>query len=128
MWVADNGSVAAALMTDCAYLGASARGGSSGDDGPPSPTSSSAHTASSSTASSSADTQALQCVAILWGHETPVICVSLSTHLDLLASGSVGGAIVLHQVSSSTHSKLARMHVTCVDMLRSPPTRLLRTD
>lgn len=49
--------------------------------------------------SSSGGPQApLQCVAILWGHDTPVVSLSLSTQLDLLASGSADGAIVLHRV------------------------------
>lgn len=89
VWVADSGSVAAALMTDCAYLGSRTDEASVTAASP------------SSTPTPSVEPHGLQCVAILWGHETPVICVSLSTHLDLLASGSVGGTIVIHQVHSN---------------------------
>jgi WD40 repeat protein len=69
----DNGGMAAALREDSAYLSEQA----------PLP---------------DQETQAVQCCAILWGHETAVISIFLSTNLDLLASGSVDGAIVLHQV------------------------------
>lgn len=80
VWVADNGGIAAALRTESAYLSSSSEqtGGSGGVD---------------------PEAQALQCVSILWGHDTAVISIYLSTRLDLLASGSVDGTIVLHQVS-----------------------------
>ncbi len=66
--------------------------------GGPSSSSSGGAAASSSSSGQQGQQAPLQCVAMLWGHDTPVVSLSLSTQLDLLASGSADGAIVLHRV------------------------------
>lgn len=40
--------------------------------------------------------QLLSCCRVLWGHETPISCVDLSSDLDLAISGSLGGLICVH--------------------------------
>lgn len=40
--------------------------------------------------------QLLSCCRVLWGHETPVSCVALSSDLDIVVSGSVGGIVCIH--------------------------------
>jgi len=72
--VADTGAIADVLKEDSAYL-------------------------PEKTAVDSPDTQSLQCCSILWGHDTEVMAIFLSTPMDLLVSGSLDGTIVLHQVS-----------------------------
>jgi WD40 repeat protein len=42
------------------------------------------------------DDEILSCCHVLWGHETPVCSVDLSSELDVVASGSTGGKICLH--------------------------------
>lgn len=40
--------------------------------------------------------QLLSCCRVLWGHETQVACLDLSSELDVVVSGSVGGIICVH--------------------------------
>ena len=42
--------------------------------------------------------QLLSCCHVLWGHETAVSCVGLSSDLDVTVSGSVGGTICVHTI------------------------------
>jgi WD40 repeat protein len=42
--------------------------------------------------------QLLSCCHVLWGHETAVSCVALSSDLDVTVSGSLGGTICVHTV------------------------------
>jgi WD40 repeat protein len=40
--------------------------------------------------------QVISCCHVLWGHDTPVTCLDLSSDLDIVVSGSFGGAICVH--------------------------------
>ena len=40
--------------------------------------------------------QVLSCCHVLWGHETPIMCVDLSSDLDVAVSGSMGGKVCVH--------------------------------
>ena len=40
--------------------------------------------------------QVLSCCHVLWGHQTAVTCVDLSSELDIVVSGSLGGRICVH--------------------------------
>lgn len=42
--------------------------------------------------------QLLSCCHVLWGHETAVSCVALSSDLDVAVSGSVDGTVCVHTV------------------------------
>lgn len=42
--------------------------------------------------------QLVSCCHVLWGHETPVTCVALSSDLDVAVSGALGGSICVHTV------------------------------
>jgi len=46
----------------------------------------------------SAENPSLRCVQALWGHQSPVTCLSYSSELDLVLSGSVSGLLCLHTV------------------------------
>lgn len=39
---------------------------------------------------------AISCCHVLWGHQTPVTCVDLSSDLDVVVSGSLDGRICVH--------------------------------
>jgi len=54
-------------------------------------------TALGGTADSNKD-HLLSCCHILWGHETAVTCLSLSSDLDITVSGSIDGTICVHTV------------------------------
>lgn len=38
----------------------------------------------------------MSCCRVLWGHDTPVTCLDLSSDLDAVVSGSSGGKICVH--------------------------------
>lgn len=40
--------------------------------------------------------QVISCCHVLWGHETPVTCLDLSSDLDVVVSGSLEGRICVH--------------------------------
>ena len=40
--------------------------------------------------------QVISCCHVLWGHQTAVTCVDLSSDLDIVVSGSLGGRICVH--------------------------------
>jgi WD40 repeat protein len=40
--------------------------------------------------------QVISCCHVLWGHDTPVTCLDLSSDLDVVVSGSLGGRICVH--------------------------------
>ena len=40
--------------------------------------------------------QLLSCCRVLWGQDSPISCVDLSSDLDLIASGSLGGVVCVH--------------------------------
>lgn len=42
--------------------------------------------------------QLLSCCHVLWGHQTAVTCVALSSDLDVAVSGSLGGTVCVHTV------------------------------
>jgi hypothetical protein len=42
--------------------------------------------------------QLLSCCHVLWGHDTPVSCVALSSDLDVTVSGSLGGRVCVHTI------------------------------
>lgn len=42
--------------------------------------------------------QILTCCHVLWGQDTPITCVDISTELDVTVSGSEGGQICIHTV------------------------------
>lgn len=42
--------------------------------------------------------QVLSCCHVLWGHDSPITCVDLSSDLDVAVSGSAGGRICVHTV------------------------------
>jgi WD40 repeat protein len=42
--------------------------------------------------------QLLSCCHVLWGHETPISCLALSSDLDVAVSASLGGTICVHTV------------------------------
>ena len=44
------------------------------------------------------ESQILSCLHVLFGHESPVCCVDLSTELDVVASGSVDGTVCIHKL------------------------------
>ncbi len=44
--------------------------------------------------------QILSCCHVLWGHDSAISCVSLSCSLDVAVSGSTGGKICVHALSS----------------------------
>ena len=46
--------------------------------------------------------QLLACCHVLWGHETAVTCLSLSSELDVTVSGSIGGTICVHTIRRGT--------------------------
>lgn len=39
---------------------------------------------------------AISCCHVLWGHQTPITCVDLSSDLDVVVSGSLDGRICVH--------------------------------
>lgn len=43
--------------------------------------------------------QILSCCHILWGHETPITCVDISSELNVAVSGSLGGKVCVHSLS-----------------------------
>lgn len=40
--------------------------------------------------------QLLSCCRVLWGHDSPIACVDLSSDLDVTVSGSLGGTVCVH--------------------------------
>jgi WD40 repeat protein len=42
--------------------------------------------------------QILSCCHVLWGHDTPITCLDLSSDLDVTISGSMGGLICIHTI------------------------------
>jgi WD40 repeat protein len=44
--------------------------------------------------------QILSCCHVLWGHDSPICCVALSSSLDVAVSGSGRGKICVHSLSS----------------------------
>jgi WD40 repeat protein len=40
--------------------------------------------------------QLLSCCRILWGHDSPISCLDLSSDLDVVVSGSLGGIVCVH--------------------------------
>ena len=40
--------------------------------------------------------QLLSCCRVLWGHDSAISCVNISSDLDLIASGSLGGIVCVH--------------------------------
>ena len=42
--------------------------------------------------------QVLSCCHVLWGQQTPITCLDISTDLDAIVSGSVGGIVCVHTV------------------------------
>jgi WD40 repeat protein len=42
--------------------------------------------------------QVLSCCHVLWGHNTPITCLDLSSDIDVTVSGSVGGKVCLHTI------------------------------
>ena len=44
------------------------------------------------------DSSILSCCHILWGHSTPVTCLSFSSDLDVVVSGALDGTICVHTV------------------------------
>ncbi len=42
--------------------------------------------------------QILNCCHVLWGHDTPITCVDLSSDLDVTVSGSAGGKVCVHSL------------------------------
>ena len=40
--------------------------------------------------------QILSCCHVLWGHDSPITCLDLSSDLDVTVSGSAGGRICVH--------------------------------
>jgi neurobeachin-like protein 1/2 len=40
----------------------------------------------------------LSCCHVLWGHETPITCLDLSSDLDVTVSGSTSGLICIHSI------------------------------
>lgn len=42
--------------------------------------------------------QLLSCCRVLWGHETAVTCIDLSSDLDVIVSGDAGGIVCIHTV------------------------------
>uniref|UniRef100_A0A7S1UNE3 BEACH domain-containing protein n=2 Tax=Grammatophora oceanica TaxID=210454 RepID=A0A7S1UNE3_9STRA len=50
----------------------------------------------------------LICCHILWGHVAPITCVSLSSDLDVVVSGSLDGAVCVHTVRRGTYVRTIR--------------------
>ena len=48
------------------------------------------------------ENQILGCLHTLFGHESPISCVDLSTELDVVASGSVDGTVCIHKLRTGT--------------------------
>ena len=44
------------------------------------------------------ENQVLTCCQILFGHESPISCVALSSELEIVASGSIGGKVCIHNL------------------------------
>jgi WD40 repeat protein len=47
--------------------------------------------------------QILSCCHVLWGHDTPITCLDLSSDLDIAVSGSVGGRVCVHTIRSGEY-------------------------
>ena len=47
--------------------------------------------------------QILSCCHVLWGHDTPITCVDLSSDLDIVVSGSVDGKICVHSLRTGSY-------------------------
>lgn len=46
------------------------------------------------------DPNVLACVHVFWGHDSAVCALAYSSHHDIILSGSAGGTVCLHEVSS----------------------------
>jgi len=50
--------------------------------------------------SSKSNSETIDMLHILWGHNTPISCIVLNSDLDLIVSGSVGGLLCIHSMRS----------------------------
>jgi hypothetical protein len=64
--------------------------------------------------------QVLSCCHVLWGHETPITCLDLSSDLDVTVSGSMGGLVCVHTVRRGEFVR----SITPPSDSQSPVTRL----
>ena len=48
------------------------------------------------------ESQILSCLHTLFGHESPISCLDLSTEMDVVASGSVDGTVCIHKLRTGS--------------------------
>lgn len=68
--------------------------------------------------------QALSCCHVLWGHDSPIVCVDLDSDMDVGVSGSVSGLVCIHMVRRGEFIRSFRPPAISNDRPSGPVSKL----